>query len=79
MEEILLNYLREEILNNQTTSKLSAEDDLLGSGLLDSMSLMRMIAFIEKKFESKIPPQDLVIENFETVRAIAAYLQTRVV
>ena len=31
--------------------------------------------WIEEEFSMKIPPQDLTIENFESVQAIANYLQ----
>ena len=31
--------------------------------------------FIEEKFEVKVPPQDMTIENFMTVGAIGNYLE----
>lgn len=77
MEEILLQYLKTEILTSQAAEDLSSEDDLLSSGLVDSMSLMRMVSFIEKKFELKIPPEDLIIEHFSSVDCIADYLRGR--
>ena len=73
----MLKYLKEELLHNSETTELSIEDDLLGSGLMDSLSLMRMVAFLEERFATRIPPEDLVIENFETVSAIATYFQNR--
>lgn len=76
MEELLLNYLRNEILSKQAASELAAEDDLLGSGLLDSIGLMRMIVFIESTFDTKVPPEDLVIENFSSITCIVNYLQS---
>ena len=74
MQETLINYIKTELAGNPDVA-LSAEDDLLNSGLIDSMGIMRLIAFIEQEFDVAIPPQDMVIDNFISVNAIATYLQ----
>ena len=74
MQETLINYIKKELAGDPGVA-LSAEDDLLNSGLIDSMGIMRLIAFIEEEFEVAIPPQDMVIDNFISVNAIAAYLE----
>jgi D-alanine--poly(phosphoribitol) ligase subunit 2 len=48
----------------------------LEEGLIDSLGVMRLVAFLEEEFDVKIPPQDLTIENFITVQAITTYLET---
>lgn len=73
MESILIDYIKKELAGDPSAT-LTAEDDLLNSGLVDSMGVMRLIAFIEEEFNVKIPPQDLVIENFMSVAAIVGYL-----
>ena len=71
-QEVLKQYISEELLNGSL--QVNAEDDLLGNDLVDSMGIMRLIAFIEKKYEIKIPLEDVTIENFITVQAINTYL-----
>lgn len=75
MNEILINYIQEQLLNNEFEEKIDPEDDLLGGDILDSLGMMRLIAFIETEFNTKIPPNDMVIENFMTVGHITDYLQ----
>lgn len=77
MNKILIDYIQEQLLGGRGDVPLAAEDDLLGSGLVDSMGMMSLIAFIESRFELKVPPQDMTIENFMTVEAISNYLGTR--
>ena len=77
MNEILIDYIREQLLGGRDKVPLAAEDDLLGSGLIDSMGMMSLIAFVESRFELKVPPQDMTIENFMTVEAISNYLNRR--
>jgi acyl carrier protein len=38
--------------------------------------VVRLIAFIEEKIGSPIPPEDVTLENFQTVSAIANYLNS---
>ena len=77
MNEILIDYIREQLLGGRDKVPLDAKDDLLGSGLIDSMGMMSLIAFVESRFELKVPPQDMTIDNFMTVEAISNYLNRR--
>ncbi len=77
MNETLLKYIQEQLLNNELDEALEATDDLLGDGILDSLGMMKLILFIENEFDTKIPPQDMVIENFMTVSHISEYLSKK--
>ncbi len=72
--EEVVEILKIDILQEDDLT-LEPDEDLLTSGTLDSMALIRMVAAIEEKYEIKIPPTDLVIENFININAIEAYLQ----
>lgn len=75
----IMQRLRPYIEGNLLGGRAIADDeDLLLSGLLDSLAVMSLVAFIEKSFDLKIPFEDVLIENFESLSAIAAYLQGRV-
>lgn len=74
MNDILIEYIQTNLLAGQSDVSLSPEDDLLGSGLVDSLGMIQLLAFIEEKFEIKVPPQDMTIENFMSVEAISNYL-----
>lgn len=71
---MLLNYIQEQLLNNELENDLEAQDDLLGDGILDSLGMMKLILFIETQLNTKIPPQDMIIENFMSVEHIVNYL-----
>ncbi|MDX1784495.1 phosphopantetheine-binding protein [Roseovarius sp. ZX-A-9] len=49
-------------------------DELLLSGLLDSLSVMRLVAFLEMEFGITIPPEDITVTNLASIDAMAAYL-----
>lgn len=74
---IIIKYIQGNLLNGKGEIELSPEDDLLGSGLLDSMGVMRLVSFVEETFNIKIPPEDIVIEHFMDVRAITNYVESQ--
>jgi acyl carrier protein len=75
--EIIIKYIQDNLLTGKGNIELSPEDDLLGSGLLDSMGVMRLVGFVEEAFHIHIPPEDIVIENFLDVKAIMNYVESQ--
>ena len=75
-QAIITKYIQENLLSGKGEIELSPEDDLLGSGLLDSMGVMRLVGFVEETFNLKVPPEDIVIENFMDVKAITRYVES---
>lgn len=74
MNDILLTYIKEDLLNNEIEEDFDDNEDLLGSGILDSLGMVQLIAFVENKFDIKVGPEDMVIENFMTVNHIVTYI-----
>ena len=75
MKDRLLAYIRNELLNSPGGQEISADDDLLGRGLLDSLGMMSLVFYIEDELGMPVPPEDVTIENFVSVSAIEAYLK----
>lgn len=51
---------------------VTGDTELLMSGLLDSLSVVNLIAWIETEFGATIDPVDVIFENFETPETIFA-------
>ena len=75
LEQKIINYILEELHSGPSDLEILPEDDLLGSGLVESMGMMRLIQFVEEDNGIKIPPQDMTIENFMTVAAMVDYIE----
>ncbi len=56
---------------------MAADENLLLSGLVDSLGVMSLVAYMEETFGFKIPFDDVVIENFMSIEAMTAYVQGR--
>jgi len=70
----LMEFIQIE-LRGSASESISVDEDLLGGGHIDSMGIMRLVAFLESDFDVSVPPEDVTIEHFESPRTIAAYIQ----
>ena len=77
METIVSDYISRELVPDAALLPLTNETSLLDSGILDSLSLLRLVVFLEERFEITMGDADLLPENFASVNAICAYLRSR--
>jgi acyl carrier protein len=73
-QTILIDYITKE-LSVGRAKQIRPSDNLLETGVLDSLGLMQLVIFIEEKLGLKVPDEDVVIENFSSVDALTGYLE----
>ena len=56
---------------------LGDEDDLIDSGVVDSLGIFQLIAFLEERFGVKIGDEEITPENFGTIAAIDRLVAAR--
>ena len=52
----------------------SVDEDLVKTGLLDSLKIVELLVELELRFEMRIPPNELEIEMFRSVATMAAFV-----
>ena len=77
METIINDYISRELVPDAALLPLANDTSLLESGILDSLSLLRLVVFLEDRFGITMGDADLLPENFASVNAICAYLRSR--
>ncbi|MFN8179982.1 MAG: DapH/DapD/GlmU-related protein [bacterium] len=70
-------YLEDVRFADFDDGTLSEADSLFDKDILDSLSLVALVAWLEKTFEVEISDEDLVPENLESVQRIARFVATR--
>jgi acyl carrier protein len=74
-ETRLQTFIVDEILMGMDGDEpVSAETDLLLSGLVDSLGVMRLVSYMEETFNIAIAPVDVTIENFRTIADMSRYI-----
>ena len=67
-------FLIEEFMPDMSADQIEEDFDLIANGVIDSLGLLKVIAWLESRHELSIDVMDMVPENFSSVGAINAYL-----
>jgi acyl carrier protein len=74
VESLIMDFITKETTAPQLLP-VGLDTKLIESGILDSLSILRLVAYIQERFEVAVIPEDVVGENFETVKSIAAFIK----
>jgi acyl carrier protein len=77
VETVINGYISRELVKDPALLPLANKTSLLESGILDSLSLLRLVVFLEEEFGITIGGADLLPENFTSVSTICTYLRAR--
>ena len=73
--ETIKAFIVKEFLHGNTNQSL--DGNLVHAGIIDSLGILTLINFLEQQFKADIQPEDVVLENFETIQTIANLVQLR--
>ena len=76
-EEIIQNFIREELLRGDSQVSLEPDASLISTGILDSLALLKLLIFIEEQFSLKVKDGEVNPRNFETVNRITVFIETK--
>ena len=76
ISDAILTFLRNNFpLISQGT--LASDEDLLESGLIDSLGLLLVIDFLEVHFQISVRDTEVGVENFGTLAAISHFVKSK--
>jgi methoxymalonate biosynthesis acyl carrier protein len=64
-----------QFLAEHIAEPVADEDDIFARGLVNSMFVVQLVAFLEETFDIQIDGEDLVFENFRSVKDIDTLVQ----
>ncbi len=77
MDPLVIARIRGFIVEHFPSARnrmLHDEDHLLANGILDSLGILDLVAFLEDEFHVSVTDDDLVPEHFASLRAVAAFV-----
>lgn len=78
VQSTIRQYIVTEIMHELDQNVLDNEATLIEGGIVDSMSLIELIHFIEKTFRITITEEELDIDNFKTVNALTHFINIKI-
>ena len=69
--------IREFLARFFRNHQLKDDEDIFSLGYVNSMFAMQLVLFVEKEFQVTVDNDDLSIENFNSVNAIANFVESK--
>ncbi len=76
MKEKIRNYIVENFLFGER--KLEDDEPLFESGIIDSLGLIKLLAFIDETFNISMNMSEINIEDFNTLNDILKTIQSKI-
>lgn len=75
MEKEIRKFIREELLVNKSVA-WDNETDIISTGLIDSLATVRLLVFIEDKYNLSLD-DSLDLDNFKSVNSIVSLVKRK--
>ena len=72
--DALLRFVRDDLLAGRDVA-IDPDTYLFADGVVDSLGILTLIAFVEQQCGRPIPDSEVVMEHFRSVRAIAQHFE----
>jgi len=74
-EDKLLSFISERI--GVPTSKLDGNSPLFSGGLMDSMAVLEVTAFVERELGVRFSTADINLDNLDSINRILGFVQKK--
>jgi acyl carrier protein len=73
--QVIHDFMRSEFAPERAS--FSADENLLATGLIDSIGILKLVTFLEERFGFQADDDDLVPENFMTMKLIRDFVERK--
>ena len=77
IEEQIRQHILHTQLPGEDPEQLQVNDDLIDSGILDSMGIMQLVKHLEKDYGISIQTEEIEPDQFASVTALAAFVRQK--
>jgi acyl carrier protein len=67
-------FLVDQIMMGDKGTKIDPETSLINSGVIDSLSMLRLINFLEEEFGIVVEDEEVVPDNFDTLKIMESFV-----
>lgn len=71
------DYIAKNLLFSDNGFPYPEDTSFLEEGIVDSVGVMELVAFVEEKFGLKIDDMDVTPDNFDSVSKLAAFIRKK--
>ena len=76
-KESIRNFVQSELVSGKEHQNLSDGDQLIETGIIDSLGIMKLIGFLEDNLSVQIDDMELIPENFSSIDSITTLVEKK--
>jgi acyl carrier protein len=77
VKETIRAYILEEFLPGESATELTDSTPLITGGILDSLATLKLVVFLEERFQIKIQAHETMVDYLNTVSDIAQLVNSK--
>jgi acyl carrier protein len=70
-------FIKTKIMKEENIDDFKDTDSLIETGIIDSLGIQILLAYLESTYSIKISDDELLPENFETIDAIDQFIRQK--
>ena len=76
-KEIIKRYILEEFLPGENPEELTDTTPLITGGILDSLATLKLVAFLEERFQVEFQAHETMVDYLDTISDIADLMHSK--
>lgn len=76
-KETVREFILNHFLKGDKSRKLIDDASFIEEGIIDSVGVLELVAFLEEKFGLKVEDEEIVPENFDAITKLDIFVQAK--
>ena len=77
IEAEIRGFLGEDVMPIEQALAIAPDEDLLGRGILNSLTLTHLVMFLEERYALRVEPAEFEFETFRSLAAISRFVDEK--
>ncbi|OJX39546.1 MAG: acyl carrier protein [Chloroflexi bacterium 44-23] len=77
IQEKIKKFIADNILFSENGYPYAVSDSFLEKGVVDSMNIMEIVAFVEDEFSISVDDLEIVPANFDSVKNVTEFVERK--
>ena len=74
---LIRDYIAKNLLFSDSGFSYGDDASFLEEGIVDSLGIVELVTFVEKRFGISVADHELIPDNFDSVRKLDAFVQRK--
>lgn len=77
IRDAVRQFIMTEFLSSEDPTLLTDETKLISGGIMDSIATVRLVSYLEERFDIEFESHDVTVSRFDTIERIVGTVQEK--